>query len=119
MQRGGPAGGPRVSLGIHLDSCRVLCRLTPRFATLGPGLDRAKAKGEASVDILIVLLSFGLFNQAQGGGASLLGDLRAGQHARDFLSPLGRAEPRDAGRDSLARANIAFGDPIVVLRPRG
>src|SRR5580700_11860591 len=110
MQRGGAAGGPRVLLGIHPDSCRVLCRLTPRFATLGPGLDRAKANGEASVDVLIVLLSFGLFNQAQGGGASLVGDFRARQHASDFFSPLGRAEPRNAGRDALAHANITFDD---------
>src|ERR1700722_11532581 len=102
MQRGGPAGGPRVSLGIHPDSCRVLCRLTPRLATLGPGLDRAKANGEASVDVLIVLLSLlslGLFDRARGGGASLVGDFCASQHAGDFLPPLGRAKPRNAGRD--------------------
>src|SRR5580692_9096370 len=115
MQRGGPAGGPRVLLGLHPDSCRVLCRLTPRLATFGRGLDRAKAYVEASVDVLIVLMSFGLFNQAHGGGASLMGDFRARQHARDFLSPLGRAEPQNAGRDSLAHANIAFGDSVVVL----
>src|SRR6202021_1310849 len=107
MQRGAPAGGPRVLLGLHPDSCRVLCRLTPRFATLGRRLDRAKANGEASVDVLIVLLSFGLFNQAQGGGAR-----RAAPTARrHHKQQRGRGGPRPPPTTPVGGREQAGGPP--------
>src|SRR5208283_2730974 len=51
--------------------------------------------------------------------ARFSGYFGASQHSRDFLSPLGPPEARDARNDAFARAYVVLGDAIMALRPCG
>jgi hypothetical protein len=48
--------------------------------------------------------------QTDSGGARLVGDLGAGQHAGDFLAAVVGGERVDAGGDALALVERVLGD---------
>jgi hypothetical protein len=51
-----------------------------------------------------------LFDEALRRRARFLGDLRPGEHARDFLAAVGGAERDDAGRDAVLLADLVLDD---------
>src|SRR5262249_46369828 len=82
------------------------------------GADAAARTSRASTHGTAARAQGSRADQAFGRRAGLFGDLGAGQHAGDLLTPVSGGNLRDPGRDPFAAVERLLGDQIVTLRAR-